>query len=388
MIHNSYRVEAGDFVLRKIDFYITQAVAQCASDIHYEPTKEGLRIRFRIDGILHDYDRIALDYVEQCLTRLKILARVNSIERRVPQDGKFSLEINGKLVDFRVSTFPSLYGEKIVVRILDRAVHSIDMNDLGFADDTREACNNLLSHHQGIFLVTGPTGSGKTTTLYAFLSDLHSPDKNIVTLEDPVEYALEGITQGQINPDIGFTFDAGIRAVLRQDPDVLMVGEIRDKQTARVAIEASLTGHLIMSTLHTNDSIGALIRLIDMGVDPYLLNASLIGVLAQRLVRLLCAVCKKEDQASSNEKKMFGVDRVMRPVGCTKCSHKGYKGRTGIFELLVITPEIRAEINIHPDKEKITQLALAQGTRTLLMGGLTKLKAGVVSPQELLRVIV
>jgi type II secretory ATPase GspE/PulE/Tfp pilus assembly ATPase PilB-like protein len=274
-----------------------------------------------------------------------------------------------------------------VVRILDRTVHTIDLKDLGFEPRMLTACKTILDRHQGIFLVTGPTGSGKTTTLYAALSYLHSPEKNIVTLEDPVEYDIEGITQGQINPEIGFTFEVGIRALLRQDPDILMIGEIRDKQTAHVAIEASLTGHLIMSTLHTNDSVGALVRLVDMGIDPYLINASLVGVLAQRLVRKLCSDCKTEDSATADERSLFGIEKVFRPAGCSHCAQRGYWGRVGIFELLIISPEIRALMSAHPNKDEITTLALAQGMQTLCMDGITKIKEGFVSPAELMRVL-
>src|SRR5579872_3772289 len=280
-------------VVKQVEAIIAQALAVGASDIHLEPTQKQLRVRFRIDGVLYDQKPVEHSLMQQVISRLKVLANINIAEKRIPQDGKFS-EVHGKKpIDFRVSTFPGLFGEKIVVRILDRAAHAMKLEQLGFEPAMLSTLHQLARKQNGFFLVTGPTGSGKTTTLYGMLSYVHSPDKNITTLEDPVEYHLDGITQGHINPKAGFTFEKGIRALLRQDPNILMVGEIRDRETARVAIEAALTGHLVLSTLHTNNAPGAIMRLMDMNIEPFLINAALTGVLAQRLVRKLCFECKE-----------------------------------------------------------------------------------------------
>lgn len=384
---NYYVITHDESIVEKIDFCIVQAVHAQASDIHFEPSAIGMRIRFRVDGVLYDQGVIPKEFIPQIIGRFKVLANIDSTEKRIPQDGKFSRNIDNHDIDFRVSTFPCSYGEKIVVRILDRALHTINLDDLGFSSEMLEQCKTLFHKQQGLFLVTGPTGSGKTTTLYSALSLLHSSEKNILTLEDPVEYNIEGITQGHIKPEVGFTFESGIRALLRQDPDILMVGEIRDKQTAHTAIEASLTGHLILSTLHTNDAPSSIIRLIDMGLEPYLLNASLVGVLAQRLVRILCSECKQQEQCTADEKKWLKLDCVYRSYGCSLCAYRGYKGRSGIFELLIITPEIRALTSDQPNKDAITACALQQGMQTLMQDGIAKIKDGIISPEELLRVI-
>lgn len=384
---NCYALANDQSIIEKIDACIHEGVRVEASDIHFEPTDGGMRIRFRIDGVLYDQEVIPQEFISQIVGRLKVIACMDSTEKRVPQDGKFFRCINDHTIDFRVSTFPCLDGEKVVVRILDRAAHTINLDELGFAQEIVTKCKALFQNQHGLFLVTGPTGSGKTTTLYAALSFLHSSEKNIVTLEDPVEYNIEGITQGQINPSIGFTFESGIRSLLRQDPDILMVGEIRDKQTAHTAIEASLTGHFILSTLHTNDAPSSIVRLIDMGVESYLINASLSAVLAQRLVRILCNECKQHEKATLEEKKLYAVDSVYRAYGCSACAHRGYKGRKGIFELLVITPEIRNLISVQPDKHAISKCALDQGMQTLMDDGIAKIKEGTISPEELLRVL-
>lgn len=374
-------------IVAQVDACISHAVDVEASDIHFEPSEKGIRVRFRIDGVLYDQESIPREFINQIIGRLKIMAGMDSTEKRIPQDGKFFRSINSNMIDFRVSTFPSSYGEKVVIRILDRVVHSINIDQLGFNHQILIMCKNLFQKEHGLFLVTGPTGSGKTTTLYAALSFLLSSEKNIVTLEDPVEYNIEGITQGQIYPAIGFTFESGIRSLLRQDPDILMIGEIRDKQTAHTAIEASLTGHFILSTLHTNDALSAIIRLIDMGVESYLLNASLSAVLAQRLVRILCKECKQQEKASLEEKKLYAVEYVYRAYGCQACFHRGYKGRSGIFELLIITPEIRNLITLQPDKQAITTCAINQGMQTLRSDGIAKIKDGLIAPEEFLRVL-
>ncbi len=381
-------------VISQVDGLIHVAISQEASDIHLEPTADHLRVRYRIDGVLYDQNPIARSIMQQVVSRLKVLGHMNIAEKRLPQDGKFSMTIESKPVDFRVSTFPSLYGEKMVVRILDRAAHAMSLDQLGFMQNMLNIIKPLTKKQHGFFLVTGPTGSGKTTTLYAMLSELHDPDKNIVTLEDPVEYNLPGITQGHINTDAGFTFEKGIRSILRQDPDILMVGEIRDRQTARVAIEAALTGHLVLSTLHTNDAPSAVMRLMDMGIEPFLINASVSGILAQRLVRKLCTQCKEpviRDASYDHICKRLGITDEMplfHARGCTQCDGRGYRGRTGIFELLVVTPALRARIVSHPVFDEVYAQALEDGMTTLLQDGIVKVKEGVISLEELARIVV
>jgi type II secretory ATPase GspE/PulE/Tfp pilus assembly ATPase PilB-like protein len=318
---------------------------------------------------------------------------MNIAEKRLPQDGKFSVIVKNKSIDLRLSTFPSLFGEKVVVRILDRATHAMQLDQLGFMPNMLHTIQELTRKANGFFLVTGPTGSGKTTTLYAILCGLHAPDKNIVTLEDPVEYNLEGITQGPINTDAGFTFERGIRSLLRQDPDILMVGEIRDRQTARTAIEAALTGHMVLSTLHTNDAPSAVMRLMDMTIEPFLINASLTGVLAQRLVRKICAACKVpivRDAAYAYLCKKLGITDdvpLYQGTGCALCDNLGYRGRIGIFELLVISPALRTKISLHPNFDELYAQSLHGGMVTLLQDGIAKVKEGIISLEELARVI-
>ncbi len=380
-------------VIRQVDSVIHDAIAQSASDIHLEPCEKHLRVRFRVDGVLYDQNPISHSIMQQVISRLKVLGHMNIAEKRLPQDGKFSKTVENNPIDFRVSTFPSLYGEKMVVRILDRAAHSMSVDQLGFVQHMQNRIQEITRKQNGFFLVTGPTGSGKTTTLYALLSAVHAPEKNIVTLEDPVEYNLDGVTQGHINPDAGFTFEQGIRSLLRQDPDILMVGEIRDKQTARVAIEAALTGHLVLSTLHTNDAPSAVMRLMDMGIEPFLINASLSGVLAQRLVRKLCTACKEpvnKDSSYDHICKRLGIPddmQLFHAKGCSQCDNRGYRGRIGIFELLIITPELRALIVSHPIFDDIYAQALKDGMTTLLQDGLAKVKEGTISLEELARIV-
>ena len=280
-------------VIALVDKMLKDAIQVGASDIHIESTIQGLRLRYRIDGVLYDQPAFSAQLSLQILSRIKILAHINIAEKRVPHDGKFRIQVQQRDIDMRVSSFPSLHGEKIVIRILDRSRQTIDLETIGFSTHMLEQFQALMKRSNGFFLVTGPTGSGKTTTLYAALAGLNDTTKHIITLEDPVEYNLDGITQGQIHTDAGFTFERGIRALLRQDPDIAMIGEIRDKQTARIAIEAALTGHLVLSTLHTNDAPSALMRLMDMGIEPFLINASVTGILAQRLVRKICVDCKE-----------------------------------------------------------------------------------------------
>lgn len=373
-----------------VDALLSQAVIQRASDIHLEQTESVLRVRFRIDGVLLDQNPFGSSIAEQIIARLKIMAALDSAERRRPQDGKFILKCHGKTVDMRVSTFPSLYGEKLVVRLLDRSINMIQLERLGFSDEMYTQFKNLLSQESGFVLVSGPTGSGKTTTLYAALSFLNMPSKNIVTLEDPIEYALDNITQSQINPIVGFTFASGIRSVLRQDPDILMVGEIRDTETARTAIQAALTGHLVLSTIHTNDAPSVIMRLMDMGVEPFLISASLTGVMSQRLVRMLCAACCYEDVVRDTEiiiaqKYNQMLASIKRPKGCERCNTTGYFGRIAVFELLTITPEFRQLIIHNPHPSVLYEQAHKDGMKLLFADIFQKLRQGLISFEELIR---
>ncbi len=378
-------------IVKLVDKLLCAAINSFASDIHLEPHDKGLRIRFRIDGILYDHDTVEQSVMQQVLSRLKVLARINIAEKRIPQDGKFIMNVDNNLIDLRVSTFPSLYGEKIVVRILDRSKNMISLSKLGLSDGLFTKFCDLIHKSSGFFLVTGPTGSGKTTTLYAALSALNAPDKNIITLEDPVEYNLEGITQGQIKPEAGFTFEKGIRSLLRQDPDIIMVGEIRDKQTARIAIQAALTGHLVFSTVHTNDAPSVIIRLMDMGIEPFLINAAINGVLAQRLVRTICTHCRIKVMPEAEEQVILNrlnikLTALYKGKGCNECNNTGYKGRTGVFELLVMTSQLRSLIVQNPSSDAIYAQTLHDGMQPLLLDGIQKVKEGVISVQELIRV--
>lgn len=379
-------------VIQRVDDLIMGAIKRNASDIHLESYQNNLRVRYRIDGVLYDEQSIETSIALQIISRIKILAHINIAEKRVPQDGKFRSTQHHNAIDLRVSTFPSIYGEKIVIRILDKADHTIELERLGFQQSILATFNELVNRSHGFLLVAGPTGSGKTTTLYASLAALHTPQKNIITLEDPVEYNLEGITQGQIHPEAGFTFERGMRALLRQDPDIAMVGEIRDKQTARIAIEAALTGHLVLSTLHTNNAPAAIMRLMDMGIEPFLINASVTGILAQRLVRKICEHCRVEVMPIASEQKILEqlpvvVTKMYKGEGCSSCFNLGYKGRIGIFELLVVNNALRSLIVCNPIFEAIYAQALENGMQTLLHDASHKVQNGVISLQELMRVI-
>lgn len=373
-----------------VDAMVRNAIEHKASDIHIESTELGLRVRYRIDGMLYDQPMVDLILMPQVISRLKVLAHINITEKRVPQDGKFNIVMGDREIDLRVSTFPALHGEKIVVRILDRAHNKIALESLGMQHDMLVAFKDLIGRSNGFFLVAGPTGSGKTTTLYAALAALNTPHKNIITLEDPVEYSVAGVTQGQIHPEAGFTFAKGIRAVLRQDPDILMVGEIRDKETARIAIEAALTGHVVLSTVHTNDAPSVIMRLMDMGIEPYLINAAVSGVLAQRLARKICDHCKIQEKPTEAEQVLLqrvGIqsDHVFRGRGCAECMNLGFKGRTGIFELLGVSGNLRSLIVQHPSFDAIYSQVRSDGMQSLLQDGAQKVAQGIITVQELLR---
>lgn len=379
-------------VITLVDDLIAQAITRRASDIHFEPMENKLRVRMRMDGMLYDQDSVDHAIMNQFLSRLKVLANINIAEKRVPQDGKFRLAYQGQDIDLRVSTFPTVLGEKIVVRILDRTQQMLGLEPLGFSSIMLLQIIELLKTSTGFILVSGPTGSGKTTTLYGAINHINDANKNIITLEDPVEYFIPGISQGQIHPDAGFTFEKGIRSVLRQDPNVIMVGEIRDKQTAHTAIEAALTGHLVLSTIHTNDAVSVVMRLMDMGIEPFLINASLSGVLAQRLARKICSQCKISRTPTEQEKALLDkykcyIDVVYQGTGCAACMGLGCKGRIGIFELLVPSNRLRSLMVQHPSFDALHAQALADGMTTLVSDGLQKVKDGIISVQELMRVV-
>jgi type II secretory ATPase GspE/PulE/Tfp pilus assembly ATPase PilB-like protein len=379
-------------VIAYVDTLVREAIEHRASDIHVEPCEDSVRIRWRIDGVLYDKETLTDVGMTQVCSRIKVLAQIDTTEKRIPHDGKFKISLHNQDIDLRVSTFPCIYGEKVVVRVLDRNQQMIALDKLGFVGSMLNDFKQLLARSSGFFLVSGPTGSGKTTTLYAALSALHSSEKNIVTLEDPVEYTLPGITQSQINPEVGFTFESGIRSLLRQDPDIIMIGEIRDKQTAQVAIEASLTGHLVLSTIHTNDASTVIMRLIDMGIEPFLINAAVSGVLAQRLTRTICPSCRVEVEPDDREialLKQLGYEPMMlyKGVGCSACFNLGYKGRVGIFELLTVTPSLRSQIIRNPDFDTIAKQALDDGMKSLIDDGISKVRQGYITLHELVRAL-
>jgi general secretion pathway protein E len=380
-------------VIRLVNLIITRAIERRASDIHLEPFEENFRVRYRIDGVLHDVESPPKRLQAAIISRVKIMAKMNIAERRLPQDGRIMLRVKGKEIDFRVSTVPTIHGESIVLRILDKSSIVLDIMKLGFGRDTLEGFQELIQHPHGIILVTGPTGSGKTTTLYCALEKINSPDKKIITVEDPVEYQLKGINQIQVKPAIDLTFANALRSIVRQDPDVILIGEIRDSETAEIAIHSALTGHLVLSTLHTNDAPSAITRLINMGMEDYLLSSTIIGILAQRLVRSACPYCREPsspDPAVFKEMKTDGVDptevRVFNVRGCSHCGQTGYWGRVGIFELLQVTEDIQKLILEKKDANLIKERARKAGMRTLRQDGWLKVREGITTVSEVLRV--
>ena len=378
-------------IIRLVNLLINRAVEQKASDIHIEPFEREVKVRFRIDGVLHEIETLPKAALPAIVSRIKIMAKLDIAEKRLPQDGRIQLKVEGKNIDLRISTLPTLFGEEVVMRILDRSSIMLSLEDLGFPEDVLKKFEQLITSSYGMVLVTGPTGSGKTTSLYAALNKINSPEKKIITIEDPVEYQLNGINQIQANPQIGLTFARGLRTIVRQDPDVVMVGEIRDVETAEVAVQAALTGHLVFSTLHTNDAASAITRLIEMGVEDYLVASSVIGILAQRLVRILCPNCKYPIQVPSSIKKLFEqhnltIDTMFKAKGCEFCNYTGYKGRKGIFELLVVNDDIRDLITQNVDSEFIKKKAISFGMDTLIRDGLKKVIDGLTTVEEVLRV--
>ena len=379
-------------VIRLVNLIITRAIELRASDIHFEPFEDQFRVRYRIDGVLHDVESPPKRLQAAIVSRVKIMAKLNIAERRLPQDGRIMLRVKGKEIDFRVSSVPTIYGESIVLRILDKTSIMLNIEKLGFPEDTLVGFNELIQRPHGIILVTGPTGSGKTTTLYCALEKINSSEKKIITVEDPVEYQLKGINQIQVKPSIGLTFANALRSIVRQDPDVILIGEIRDSETAEIAIHSALTGHLVLSTLHTNDSSSAITRLIDMGIEDYLLSSTIIGILAQRLVRIACPFCRKPylpDPVILKEMKLEGQRleslNIFEVKGCEKCSSTGYWGRAGIFEFLGITDSIRRLILEKKDSTIIKEVARKNGMRTLREDGWLKVKQGMTTISEVLR---
>ncbi len=379
--------------IRLVQRLITMAVDRRASDIHIEPTETALKVRFRSDGVLQDIEALPLGYASPIVSRVKVMANLNIAERRLPQDGRLHITVNGKGIDFRVATSPTLHGESLVLRILDRQEVELDFLRLGFDDDLLRTMRAALLKPYGIILSTGPTGSGKTTTLYTALKELNRPERKILTVEDPIEYMLAGVNQTQVKPQIGYSFAAALRAFLRQDPDVLMVGEIRDRETAEVAIQAALTGHLLLSTLHTNTAAAAVTRLLDMGIDDFLLTSTLNLVIGQRLVRRLCTRCREAFDPSAELLHSFfskGADsncgQLYRPLGCPQCSGTGYAGRTGLLELLELSEPVRRAILARADAGMIEKAATDLGMRTMLQHGLELARRGETTIEEILRV--
>ncbi|NOY64894.1 MAG: Flp pilus assembly complex ATPase component [Nitrospirae bacterium] len=374
-------------IIQLVNLLIENAVRDRASDIHIEPEEDILRVRYRIDGVLYDKEVIPVNMTPAVTSRIKLLATMNIAERRLPQDGRIRGKYAGKEIDIRVSTIPTVHGESIVMRVLDRGSIFIGLEDIGFDEILLKHYIELIHRPYGMILITGPTGSGKSTTLYASLDRINSPDKKIITIEEPVEYVMKGINQINVQPRIGLTFANGLRHIVRQDPDIIMVGEIRDLETAGIAIHAALTGHLIFSTLHTNDAPGAITRLMDMGVENYLVSSTLIGVMAQRLVRRVCTHCKVEDLKNKEIAFEFNINNtIYRGEGCEHCSYTGYLGRIAIFELLIINDEIREMIMEKATTRELRQKAIEQGMRTLREDGLEKVKQGITTIDEVLRV--
>ena len=377
-------------IIKLINAMLSEAIKEGASDIHIETFENTLQIRFRVDGVLREVLKPNKQLASLLVSRIKVMAKLDIAEKRIPQDGRISLKIGGRAVDVRVSTMPTGHGERVVLRLLDKNAARLNLRDLGMADDIRESFSKLIEKPHGIILVTGPTGSGKSTTLYAGLSQIDSKERNILTVEDPIEFAIEGIGQTQVNTKVDMTFARGLRAILRQDPDVVMVGEIRDLETAQISVQDSLTGHLVLSTLHTNTAAGAVTRMEDMGVEPFLLSSSLLGVLAQRLVRTLCPYCKESHLPDGEEQKLLSLPQnntqpIYRAIGCAECNNKGYKGRTGIHELLTVDDTVRELIHNGQGEQAIEKF-IRKSTRSIRRDGFNKVMLGETTLEEVLRV--
>ncbi|MHB1326209.1 MAG: GspE/PulE family protein [Thermoleophilia bacterium] len=383
-------------IVKLVNSVISQGVDDGASDLHFEPQENMLVVRFRIDGVLHEVMSVPKRMQAGVLSRIKVMADIDIAERRIPQDGRIGLTVGGKPIDIRVASMPTVYGEKIVLRLLDRGSIMLNLSDLGFSERALKRFEMSFRKPYGAILVTGPTGSGKSTTLYATLNVLNSKEKNIITVEDPVEYRLSGINQTQINPKAGLTFASGLRAILRSDPDIVMVGEIRDKETAQIAIEAALTGHLVLSTLHTNDAPGALTRLTEMGIEPFLTASAIECIMAQRLVRKLCTNCKEPYQPTDEALRQNGFPQeimgnnatLYRSVGCPRCNKTGYKGRLGIYEVMLVSEAIERLTVERKSADEISRVAQAEGMLSLREDGIDKVIKGITSMEEIARVII
>ncbi len=380
-------------IIRLVNRLILKAVELRASDIHFEPFENVFKVRFRIDGVLHDIESPPNRLQAAIISRVKIMANLDIAERRLPQDGRIKLKVTNREIDFRISTIPTLFGESLVMRVLDREMLILDLEKIGFPAHMLSRFVDVIHQPYGMILVTGPTGSGKTSTLYTTLAKINSSEKKIITLEDPVEYYLTGVNQIQVKPKIGMSFSNGLRSIVRQDPDVILVGEIRDKETAEIAVQSALTGHLIFSTLHTNDSVGAISRLLDMGVEGFLLSSTLLGVLAQRLVRVICPHCKTRIKPDEKLLNAIGVSTeeaaevsFYAGQGCEACRYSGFMGRTAIFEYLPVDAAIRKEINSGSDSERLKDVARAAGMKSLRENGWDKVKEGITTISEVLRV--
>ncbi|MFH1414383.1 MAG: type II secretion system ATPase GspE [Candidatus Omnitrophota bacterium] len=376
-------------LIKLVNLIILGAVKDKASDIHIEPAEDKLLVRYRVDGILQESQVLPKHTQNAVISRIKVMSKMDIAETRLPQDGRIEIKMEGRALDLRVSSFPTIHGENVVMRILDKSAVLLGLAELGFSGQDLKDFDKAIRTPNGIILVTGPTGSGKTTTLYAALQAINSIEKNIITVEDPVEYQIPLIRQTQINTKIGLTFANGLRSILRQDPDIVMVGEIRDKETAEIAIQASLTGHLVLSTLHTNNAAGTLIRLLDMGIESFLISSSIIGILAQRLVRLLCPKCKEKYTPSDEVLKDLNLSEKVefyRGKGCMKCKNAGFSGRIGIYELLLINQEIKDMVLAKASADEIEKKARSKGMRSLYDDGLEKVKRGLTSIEEVLRV--
>lgn len=380
-------------IIKLVNLLVSGAIKDRASDIHVEPYAGSLKIRYRIDGILYDTLNLPRRIQSPLVSRIKIMAKLNIAEKRLPQDGRIEIKIADRLIDIRVSVIPTAFGERVVLRLLDKTGRMFMLSDLGMHDERISLLNRLIKSPYGIILVTGPTGSGKTTTLYAALSTINRPAINIITIEDPIEYQMEGVGQIQVNPKIDLTFATGLRSIVRQDPDVILIGEIRDRETAEIAIQSSLTGHLVFSTLHTNDAASAVTRLIDMGVEPFLVTSSIIAIIAQRLVRLLCPHCKEIYQPDEESLFNLGLDKSVlesnifyRKKGCNLCMHTGFHGRTAIFEILIVDDDVRKLVLKTSDANQLNELAVKQGMITLQQDGIYKVMKGITTIEEVLRV--
>jgi general secretion pathway protein E len=376
-------------IIRLVNVILTQALRRKASDIHIEPYLKEVKVRFRLDGILYEIFSLPKRFHQHIVSRVKVMANLDIAEKRVPQDGRMKIKVANKPVDIRVSIIPMAFGERIVLRLLDKTVSLLGLGEMGMNEEKLSVFEKQINKSSGIMLVTGPTGSGKSTTLYAALNQINSAEKNIITIEDPIEYELKGVGQIQVNPKTNLSFARGLRSVLRHDPDIIMVGEIRDLETVEIAIQASLTGHMVFSTLHTNDAAASLTRLVEMGVEPFLIASSLLGVVAQRLVRTICPHCKspfEPDKATLSELGLPDDQVFYRGKGCQKCIDSGYSGRTGIFELLIMDNEIRKLLTSGADSVTIKQEAVRKGMSTLFEDGLKKVLAGVTTLSEVMRV--